>query len=64
MYMHIVYIQYTLCEVLNEVPTKNQMTQAYRDKSRSTDQVAMVIVATLIHEHRSRSVLHIEVSSH
>ena len=21
MYMHIVYIQYTLCEVLNEVPT-------------------------------------------
>ena len=22
MYMHIVYIQYTLCEVLNEVPTK------------------------------------------
>ena len=23
MYMHIVYIQYTLCEVLNEVPTYN-----------------------------------------
>ena len=22
MYMHIVYIQYTLCEVLNEVPTE------------------------------------------
>ena len=23
MYMHIVYIQYTFCEVLNEVPTKS-----------------------------------------
>ena len=26
MYMHIVYIQYTLCEVLNEVPTSISLT--------------------------------------
>ena len=28
MYMHIVYIQYTLCEVLNEVPTHRHLLLA------------------------------------
>ena len=56
MYMHIVYIQYTLCEVLNEVPTENFPISFYL--------LLYTAVMKNVYENLRRTVLRMRPPSH